>query len=142
MPLRLCERTRAFLKLRHDERSAGDVARRHDPHCLRCEIFRATINDWRDYPLLDIFVSTLYFFLFSFWITLLFHISQDIFRSHDLSGPANALWVVFIFVLPLLGCLAYLVMRGGAMHERENRALQNQQKAFKDYIRKVANQSS
>jgi hypothetical protein len=91
------------------------------------------------YPLLDIFVSTLYFFLFICWIILLFHIFQDIFRSHDLSGPAKALWVVFLFVLPLLGCLLYLVMRGGAMHERENRALQNQQKTFEDYIRKVAN---
>ena len=38
-----------------------------------------------NYPLLDIFVSTLYFFLFIFWIILLFHIFQDIFRSHDLS---------------------------------------------------------
>jgi hypothetical protein len=91
------------------------------------------------YPMANVFVSTLYFVLFIFWIILVFHIFQDIFRSHDLSGPAKALWVLFIFVLPLLGCLVYLIARGGKMHERQILALQAQQGAFEDYIRKVAN---
>jgi len=92
-----------------------------------------------NYPLLDVFVSTLYFALFIFWMILVFHIVLDIFSSHDLGGPAKALWVLFIFVLPVLGCLVYLLARGGAMHLRRVAAVQSQQKAFEDYIRAVAN---
>lgn len=91
------------------------------------------------YPLLGVFVSMLYLAVVVFWIILVFHIFQDIFRSHDLSGMAKALWVLFILILPLLGCLIYLVTRGGSMHERQMHAVQIQQKAFEDYIRKVAN---
>ena len=92
-----------------------------------------------DYPIMDIFISTLYFALFIFWIILVFHIITDIFRSHDLSGTTKAFWVLFILVLPLLGGLVYLISRGGSMHERDIRQLEVQQKAFEDYIRKVAN---
>jgi uncharacterized membrane protein len=90
------------------------------------------------YPLLDVFFSTLYFVLFIFWIILVFHIFQDVFRSHDLGGAGKALWVLFILVLPLVGCLVYLVARGRTIPERQLRAIATQQKAFEDYIRKVA----
>ncbi len=92
-----------------------------------------------DYPLFDVFISTLYIVLFIFWIMLVFQVMIDIFASHDLSGPAKALWVLFILVLPLLGALIYLITRGGSMHERRIHAMQVQQKAFEDYIRTVAN---
>jgi len=92
-----------------------------------------------NYPLADVFISTLYFVIMIFWIILVFHVVLDIFRSHDLSGPAKALWVLFIFVLPLVGTLIYVLARGGSMHERQVRAVQAQQKAFEDYIRTVAN---
>ena len=91
-----------------------------------------------NYPLLDVFVSTLYFALFIFWMILVFHVVLDIFSSHDLNGPAKALWVLFILILPLVGCLVYIVTRGGDMHLRRVRAVQSQQKAFEDYIRAVA----
>jgi hypothetical protein len=42
-------------------------------------------------------------------------------------------------ILPLLGTLIYVLARGGSMHERQVQAVQSQQKAFEDYIRKVAN---
>jgi len=41
----------------------------------------------------------------------------DIFRSHDLSGWAKALWFIFILFLPLIGVLVHLIARGGKMHE-------------------------
>lgn len=91
------------------------------------------------YPLLDVFVSTLYLAFFIVWIIAVFHVFLDLFRSHDLSGVAKALWVIFIIVLPLLGTLIYLIARGGSMHERQVQAVQAQQKAFEDYIRRVAN---
>jgi len=91
-----------------------------------------------NYPLLDVFVSTLYFALFIFWMILVFHVVLDVFNSHDLGGPAKALWVLFIFILPVVGCLVYVLARGGDMHQRRVRAVQSQQKAFEDYIRAVA----
>ena len=66
-----------------------------------------------NYPILDIFLTTLYFFLFIIWIWLLFMVFIDIFRSHDMGGWAKALWVIFIIVLPYLGVLVYLIARGG-----------------------------
>lgn len=90
------------------------------------------------YPLFNVFVSTLYFALLIAWIILVFHVFQDIMRSHDLTGAAKALWVLFIFVLPLLGCLFYLILRGGDMHLRQERVAQMQRESFEDYIRHVA----
>ncbi|HUY42671.1 MAG TPA: PLD nuclease N-terminal domain-containing protein [Acidimicrobiales bacterium] len=92
-----------------------------------------------NYPMFDIFASTLYLVIMVLWVVLVFQILTDIFRSHDLSGAAKAAWVALIVILPLVGCLIYLVLRGGSMHERHAHALQAQQQAFEDYIRKVAN---
>ena len=92
-----------------------------------------------NYPLADVFVSTLYLVLMIFWVILVFHVVLDIFRSHDLGGPAKAAWILFILVLPLLGSLIYVLVRGGSMHQRQVTAVQSQQKAFEDYIRAVAN---
>jgi len=92
-----------------------------------------------NYPLADVFISTLYFVIMIFWIILVFHVVLDIFRSHDLGGPAKTLWILFIFVLPLFGTLIYVLVRGGSMHTRQAQVVQAQQKAFEDYIRTVAN---
>jgi Short C-terminal domain/Phospholipase_D-nuclease N-terminal len=87
------------------------------------------------YPLLDIFLSTLYFFCWVLWIMLLFWVIWDIFRSRDLSGWAKAGWVIFVIVLPLLGVLVYLIARGGSMHERQVRDVQAQDQEFRAYVR-------
>jgi ABC-type multidrug transport system fused ATPase/permease subunit len=92
-----------------------------------------------NYPLADVFFSTLYIVFFVVWIILVYHVFADIFRSHDLSGTAKTLWVVSIFILPLLGTLVYILARGGSMHQRQSLAMQAQLKTFEDYIRKVAN---
>jgi hypothetical protein len=47
--------------------------------------------------------------------------------------------VLLILIFPLLGCLLYVLIRGGKMHQHEVQASQETQKAFEDYIRKVAN---
>src|SRR5580698_10005209 len=83
-----------------------------------------------NYPILDIFLTTLYFFMFIIWLWLLFMVFIDIFRSHDLGGMAKALWVIFIIILPFLGVLVYLIARGGKMHERAAQQAAAQQKAF------------
>lgn len=42
----------------------------------------------------------------------------DLFRDHDLSGVAKAVWLIFLVLLPLLGVLFYLITRGDAMAAR------------------------
>jgi ABC-type multidrug transport system fused ATPase/permease subunit len=95
-----------------------------------------------DYPLLDVFWTMLWFFLFFLWIWLLVMIFGDIFRSHDLSGGAKALWVVFVIFLPFLGVLLYLIFRGGKMQERNVRQAQQDDAAFRGYVRDAAGTTS
>jgi hypothetical protein len=90
------------------------------------------------YPILDIFLTTLYFFVFIIWLWLLFMVFIDIFRSHDLGGWAKALWVIAIIIMPYLGVLVYLIFRGGKMHERAAQQAALQQKAFDQYVKQTA----
>src|ERR1700733_1728520 len=93
------------------------------------------------YPVLDAFLPMLYFFLFIIWIWLLIMVFMDIFRSHDMSGWAKALWVIFIIILPFLGVFVYLIARGGKMHERAADEAAQQQKAFDQYVKQAAGTS-
>ena len=91
-----------------------------------------------NYPILDIFLTTLYFFIFIIWLWLLFMVFIDIFRSHDLGGWAKGLWVIGIIIMPYLGVLVYLIFRGGGMHERAAQQAALQQKAFDQYVKQAA----
>jgi hypothetical protein len=65
----------------------------------------------------QVFLSFIWFVLFFIWIWLLIVVFADIFRSHDLSGWAKALWVAFVIVLPYLGVFVYLIARGHKISE-------------------------
>jgi hypothetical protein len=95
-----------------------------------------------DYPILDLFLTMLYFFLFFIWIWLLITVFVDIFRSHDMSGGIKALWCIFVIILPFLGVFIYLIVRGGKMHERAAAEAAQQQKQFDAYIRQTAGSSA
>ena len=82
------------------------------------------------------------FFLWVLWIWLLIWIFIDIFRSHDLSGWAKALWVIFVVILPFLGVLVYLIVRGGQMHERAERQAKRQDEAWRSYVQQAAGTST
>ena len=49
----------------------------------------------------DALLTTLEFAFLFLWIWIAVGVLFDIFRSHDLSNWAKALWLLFIFVLPL-----------------------------------------
>jgi ABC-type multidrug transport system fused ATPase/permease subunit len=91
-----------------------------------------------DYPVMGVFWSMLYFFLFFIWIMLLFRVFADIFRSHDMGGFAKTLWVVFVIVAPFLGVFIYIIARGKSMSERDMAQAQAQQEAFKSYVQQTA----
>jgi hypothetical protein len=79
------------------------------------------------YPLLNIFWTMFEFFAWVAWLWVLIYVVMDIFRSRDLSGGAKAGWFVFVFFIPLIGLLVYLIARGGKMHDRaEERAVRDE----------------
>ena len=95
-----------------------------------------------DYSLADVFWSMLWFFFFFIFIYLFIVLLSDIFRSHDLSGWGKALWVIFLVIFPLVGCLVYLIARGGSMHERAAAEAQRQEAKFRQYVQEAAAPSS
>jgi hypothetical protein len=72
-----------------------------------------------NYPLLDIFLTMLWFFIWCLWIFLVVWTLLLIFRRRDLSGWAKAAWVIFVIFIPLLGVLAYLISRGGHLADEQ-----------------------
>jgi hypothetical protein len=56
-----------------------------------------------DFPLLAMFWTMIFFFLWVAWILLLFKVIIDIFRSKDLGGAGKAFWALFVIVIPWLG---------------------------------------
>jgi hypothetical protein len=95
-----------------------------------------------DYPLLNLFWTMLWLFFFVIWIWVLISVLIDVFRSHDLSGWAKALWLIFIVFLPLLGVLVYLIARGNKMHEHAVTEAKHQEAAFKSYVQQAAGSGS
>ena len=93
-------------------------------------------------PLLDIFWTMLWFFLFFAWIWVLVSVLADIFRSDDMSGWGKAAWVIFVIIIPWLGVLIYLIARGHSMGERSMRAAAEQEKATRAYIQEASGGAS
>jgi Phospholipase_D-nuclease N-terminal/Short C-terminal domain len=93
------------------------------------------------YPLLSVFWTMLWFFLWIVWIMALFHIFGDIFRSHDMGGFAKAMWLIFVIILPFLGVFVYLIARGNKMAEHAAERAQAQDAAMKSYVRQAAGTS-
>jgi hypothetical protein len=91
-----------------------------------------------DYPLLDVFWTTLIIFGWVLWFFLLFRVYSDLFSRRDIGGGAKTLWVVFTLFLPFVGVLAYLIAEGRSMAERSEYAVRQQQAANEEYIRSVA----
>jgi len=57
-------------------------------------------------------------FIFIVWFWLLMSVVSDMFRRHDISGWAKAIWVIVLIVLPYIGVFAYLISQGRGMTER------------------------
>ena len=90
------------------------------------------------YPLLGAFWTILEVFLWVLWIWVLIYVFIDIFRSHDLSGWAKALWFIFVLFIPLIGVLVYLIARGGKMQERAMQDARRQDQDFRAYVQDAA----
>jgi hypothetical protein len=95
-----------------------------------------------DYTFGQGLLTVLEIFLFAAWLMVLFSIIGDLFRDHDLSGWAKALWIVFLIFIPFLGVLVYLIARGPGMRDRALAAQQEAQKQLDTYVRQTAGSGS
>jgi len=90
-----------------------------------------------NYPLLNVFWTTVLVFAWVIWFWLLIVIFGDLFRRRDISGWGKAGWFLLVLVLPYLGVFIYLIAHGGEMAERRNRDAEQAQSQFDDYVRSV-----
>ena len=58
-------------------------------------------------------------FIFVLWFWLLITVFGDLFRRHDISGWAKAIWVIVLIVFPYLGMFIYLISQHRGMAERQ-----------------------
>ncbi len=91
-------------------------------------------------PLLDLFWTFLMIFLFVVWIWIVISVLIDVFRN-DMSGWFKALWVLGIFLLPLIGVLAYLLVHGSEMRMGQASPQRRAPEDYMDYIHDVAGSS-
>ena len=87
-------------------------------------------------------LALLEIFLFFAWFMCLFWIFGDIFRSKDLGGLGKTGWVLFVILIPWLGILVYLIVRGKGMQERQLEQMRDVQRAQNEYIKSVAGGAS
>jgi hypothetical protein len=86
----------------------------------------------------DLFWAMLWLFFLFMWIWVFIACLTDLFRDHGESGLAKFLWTVFMIILPVLGPLVYLIVRGGGMAERAAAQQAQSQAAFDQYVRDTA----
>jgi hypothetical protein len=79
----------------------------------------------------DVMASIFWFMILFTWIGLLVTIFGDLFRDHELSGRGKALWALFLILVPWLGALVYLIVRGRSINERAL-AQRNEQELRRD----------
>lgn len=95
-----------------------------------------------DYPLMNLFLTMLWFFLWMAWLILVFRTIADIFRSRDIGGWAKTGWLLCVLVLPFIGVFVYLIVRGRTMGERDMRQLEARDAAFRSHAREASGEST
>jgi hypothetical protein len=90
----------------------------------------------------DVLIWMLEFFFFVIWFYLLIIVFGDLFRDHETSGVAKALWIILLIFLPYFGVFIYVLARGPGMAGRQAVAAKNAQQDMDAYIRAAAGSGS
>lgn len=132
--------TRPVRTLRGHRSPTVTASRSHPDHLEGNTVVTSALplRATQDYPLLNLFWTMFFLFIWIIWFFLLFRIIVDIFRSDDLGGFAKALWIIFIIVLPYLGVLVYLIARGSGMQARDARQARANNEQMRSYIQSAA----
>lgn len=90
----------------------------------------------------DIVWFILISFAFVAYLMVMFSIISDLFRDSRTSGVQKALWIVGLIFLPFLTALAYLIIKGGGMAERQAQTAERVRERQETYIREAAGTTS
>src|SRR5262245_14748321 len=94
-----------------------------------------------DYPFLDVLWTLFIFFLWVIWFWLLFTVFIDVFGRHDVSGRKEALWPIFVIIVPSLCACNYLDAQNDGMTHRKPDRAQQARAQFDQDVREVAGAS-
>jgi len=90
----------------------------------------------------QVLLDIVWFFLLFIEVWLMISIFIDIFRRHDMKGWLKAIWTILVIVFPLVGIVLYLIVYGDEMRVHAQRDTQEQDRAFREYLRQKAGASS
>ena len=87
-----------------------------------------------DVHLSDIIWSMLWLFFLFIWIMILVQVLIDLFRDHEMSGIAKALWVIALVFVPFITVFVYIIARGSGMAKRSMKQQQDLQQQMDSYV--------
>ena len=73
-------------------------------------------------------------FIFVLWFWLLITVFGDLFRRHDISGWAKAIWVIALIIFPYLGIFIYLITQHRGMGERQSQRVQQAREDMRHFV--------
>ena len=72
---------------------------------------------------------------------VMFQIVIDLFRDHETSGWAKAIWIVCLIFFPVITALVYLIARGKGMALRQQQRVVDADQQARAYVREAAGRS-
>ena len=72
-------------------------------------------------------------FIFVLWFWLLITVFGDLFRRHDVSGWAKAVWVIVLILFPYLGIFIYLITQHRGMAERQSQRVERAREELRHF---------
>ena len=73
-------------------------------------------------------------FIFVLWFWLLITVIGDLFRRHDISGWAKAIWVIALIIFPYLGIFIYLITQHRGMAEWQSQRVQQAREDMRHFV--------
>ena len=73
-------------------------------------------------------------FIFVLWFWLLITVAGDLFRRHDISGWATAIWVIALIIFPYLGIFIYLITQHRGMAEWQSQRVQQAREDMRHFV--------
>jgi len=73
-------------------------------------------------------------FIFVLWFWLLITVFGDLFRRHDISGWAKAIWVIALIVFPYFGIFIYLITQHRGMAERQTQRVEQAREDMRHFV--------
>lgn len=91
-----------------------------------------------DFSFLELIWTVIVIYALLFLLMTLFSIVVDLFRDHKTSGWGKAGWLIVLLVVPIIGALVYLIVRGQGMAQRAADHQKAARAEFDSYVKDVA----